>query len=59
MEEPERSIGGSMIKLQNWRVSKQIASWLYLDGHPCTEPMKSKPIDKEFLRELVGRLSRN
>ena len=40
-------------------VTKQIASWLYLDGHPCAEPMKSKPIDKEFLRELVKRLSRN
>ncbi len=51
-----------MILITNWRVTKQIASWLYLDGHPCTEPMKSTDmINREYFRELIPRLkgSRN
>ncbi len=32
-----------MIKMIGYYVTKQIASWMYLDGHPCTEPKKSRP----------------
>ncbi len=49
-----------LIKLPYWPVTKQIASWLYLDSHPVAEPWQSKDmINREYFRELIKRLSRN
>ena len=48
-----------MLKLKNYPVSKQIASWLYLDGHPVAEPVKTRPLDREFIRELIAKMGRN
>ncbi len=49
-----------LIKLPYWPMTKQIVSWIYLDGHPVAEPWKSKDmINREYFRELIKRLSRN
>ncbi|KKM66838.1 hypothetical protein LCGC14_1477060, partial [marine sediment metagenome] len=46
-------MNNELLRLDKPHVTKQIASWLYLDGHPCTEPMKSTDmINREYFREL-------